>query len=307
MKFRIRYADQLVGVLIVIALISLIFVIFMLGRTQKWFSKTHQYKTYASAASGLSRNMAVTCRGISIGNVKSFSLTDDNRVEVFFSIQDEFHNRAKIGSLVEIVESPIGLAARFIFYPGLGGTLKEEDLVPMRDSPEGRDYIARGLANIPFQEDAISNLLGTVGSVLSSIQTTIDGVQVTINGLNVAPNEEAATALGQTIANIQTLTANLASDLADPDGVRRILNGDGATVDALESSIVSLSQTLGHIEKTTAILPRELPVILIRVTTTLQAVNDVLISLRNNPLLRNGIPEHAEIDSSGTNPRNIRF
>jgi phospholipid/cholesterol/gamma-HCH transport system substrate-binding protein len=307
MKCRIRYADQLVGLLTIIALLSLIFVIFMLGRTQKWFSKTFSYKTYAAGASGLSRNMAVSCRGIPIGNVKSFRLTDDNRVEVVFDIHEEFQDRAKIGSLVEIAESPIGLGARFIFYPGIGGPLEEGDLVPMRDSPEGRDYIDRGLAYIPFQEDAITNLLGMVGSVLSEVQGVIGGLQVTIDGLNVAPDGRADTALGQTVANIQTLTANLASDLANPNGIRKILNGDGDTIDALEASIVSLSQTLEHIEKTAAILPRELPAILIRVGTTLQAVNDVLISLRNNPLLRNGIPEHAEIDSSGTNPRNIRF
>jgi phospholipid/cholesterol/gamma-HCH transport system substrate-binding protein len=39
----------------------------------------------------------------------------------------------------------------------------------------------------------------------------------------------------------------------------------------------------------------------------LQAADDVLVALRNNPLLRNGIPEHAEIDSSGNNPRNLAF
>jgi len=308
MKFRIRYADQLVGVFIIVALLSLIFVIFMLGRAQKWFSKTYEYKTYAMNASGLSRNMAVNCRGINIGNVKSLNLTDDNRVEVLFTIQDEFNDRARIGSLVEVAESPIGgLGARFIFYPGVGGPLKEGDLVPMRDSPEGRDYLARGLAYIPFQENAISDTISMVQSVLSDVQGVIGGLQVTIKGLNVGPGEKADTDLGQTIANIQTITANLAADLANPNGVRRILNGDGPTLDALESSIVSLSQTLRDIEKTAAILPRDLPVMLVKVWTTLSAVEDVLVSLRNNPLLRNGIPEHAEIDSSGTNPRNIRF
>ncbi|MCL1814329.1 MAG: MlaD family protein [Treponema sp.] len=285
MKFRIRYADQMVGILIIAALISLVFVIFMLGSTQRWFSKKHSYKTFAVSASGLSQNMDVTCRGYPIGKVKSFELTEDNRIMVIFTILNEFHDRARVGSLAEIIESPIGLGARFIFYPGLGEGLEEGALVPLHDSPEGKNYLSRGLAFIPPQDDAIAAVLEKVFSVL-------DDLKITMEGINVGPNERSATALGQTIANIQSITASLAA---------------GDSIDSLDAVLASLAQTMDSIEKTAAILPRDMPALLIRVSTTLQSVEDILISLRNNPLLRRGIPEHAEIDSSGTNPRNIQF
>jgi len=302
MKFKIRYADQVVGVLIVIALVSLIFVIFMIGRAQRWFSTNYSYRTYASSALGISSNMGVTCRGIVIGNVKSFRLTDDNRVEVIFTIQDTYKDRAREGSLVEVVVSVIG-AGSFNFYPGLGGQLEEDSLVPMRDSPEARDYIARGLAFIPPQEEPIADLLEKANEMLDLITDVFDG-------LNVRPNEKAANALGQTVANIEQLTANLASDMANPNGIRGVINGDAETLHALEASLVSLSGTLDHIEKATAFVPREMPRILNLLSearSAVKAAEDVLIALRNNPLLRRGIPEHAEIDSSGTNPRSIQF
>ena len=304
MKFKIRYADKLVGILVIIALVSLIFVIFMIGKTQRWFSQNYSFKTYARTALGLSSNMPVTCRGIVIGNVKSFYLNADNRVEVNFTIQDTYRDRAKEGSLVEVLVSAIGLAAgQFIFYPGNGGELAEGSLVPMRDSPEAGEYLAAGLAYIPSQEDPIADILEKANGMIDAIMGVLDG-------LNVKPNETAATALGQAIVNIQTLTANLSADLANPNGVRSIINGDSETIHALEASMVSLAGTLDNIEKTTHYIPREMPQIVSLISearTAVKAAEDVLISLRNNPLLRKGIPEHAEIDSSGTNPRNIRF
>ena len=288
MKFRIRYADKLVGLLIIFALVSLIFVIFMLGRTQRWFSVNHTYKTYAASALGLSQNMAVNCRGIPIGNVKSFDLTEDNRIEVIFTIQDEHKDRVREGSLVEISVSPIGFGSQFIFYPGLGGELEEGSLVPMRDSPEARSYIMRGLTYIPSHDDPVASIVDQARTVLSSLQSTLEGI-------NVPPNTAAATALGQTIANIQQVTADLA---------------DGNTIDALEASLVSLSGILNDLERSTSYIPREMPQIvylLSEARSALQTANDVLISIRNNPLIRGGVPQHAVIDSSGTNPRNIRF
>ena len=299
MKFKIRYADKLVGVLVIAALVSIIFVVFLLGKTQRWFSKSYSYVTYAVTASGLSRNMPVSCRGIPIGNVKSFDLTDDNRIEVIFAIQGQFNDRAKIGSLIEVQVSPIGFGAQFIYYPGLGMGLQEGELVPMRDSPEGRAYIAQGLAYIPPTDDLI-------GSLVSQAVAVFDELQKTLDGLNVGSNEKAATALGQNIVNLQQLTATL----AEPDGVRKLLNSDGELFDSLETSIVSLSGILRNLDRTTAYLPREMPQVISMIAearSAIQSANDVLVGLSNNPLLKKGIPEHAEVDSSGTNPRNIRF
>jgi phospholipid/cholesterol/gamma-HCH transport system substrate-binding protein len=303
MKFKIRYSEQIVGLLAVIAVISLVFVVFMLGRTQRWFSRNYVYKTYAAGALGLSPNMPVTCRGIAIGNVKSFVLTDDNRVEVIFTIQDLYNDRVKEGSLVEVVVNPIGLAGQFNFYPGNGDPLEEGAIVPMRDWPEAKAYLASGLAYIPAKEDPISDIFEQATEMIGIILKLFED-------LAVGPNARAETALGQTLVNIEHMTKNLASDLADPNGIRRILNGDSEAMNAIEATLISLSGTLDSVDKAMRYIPREMPQIinlLSEARTAVKTAEDVLIALRNNPLLRNGIPAHAEIDSSGTNPRNVRF
>jgi len=297
MKFKMRYADQIVGFFIIIALLSLITVIFMLGRAQRWFSRNYYYKTYAESAAGLSRNMAVSYRGFAIGNVKSYDLTDDNRVEVIFTIQDKYKNRVVEGSLAELLVSPIGLGTQFNLYPGLGNEeLDEFSLVPMRSSDLGKEYLDRGIAYIPPHEDSIAVLMNLATTVLDDLHNTLEAVQMGLAGNDVS-------GLGAIVSNIQAITA----DLASPNGIMKILSGEGDSINSLEASLVSLAGTLDHVEKSTSTLPREIPPLLAEARIALQAAQDVLIALRNNPLLRNGIPEHAEIDSSGTNPRNITF
>jgi phospholipid/cholesterol/gamma-HCH transport system substrate-binding protein len=297
MKFKMRYADQIVGLFIIIALLSLISVIVMLGRAQRWFSRNYYYKTYAESAAGLSRNMPVSFRGFDIGNVKSYDLTDDNRVEVIFTIQDKYNNRVMEGSLAEILVSPIGLGNQFILHPGLGNKeLDEFGLVPMRSSDLGKEYLARGIAYIPPHEDSIAVLMNLATTVLDDLHNTLEDVQMGLAGNEIS-------GLGAIVNNIKNITA----DLSSPNGIMKILSGEGDSINSLEATFVSLAGTLDHIEKSTSTLPREIPPLLAEARIALQAAQDVLIALRNNPLLRNGIPEHAEIDSSGTNPRNITF
>jgi phospholipid/cholesterol/gamma-HCH transport system substrate-binding protein len=109
MTFTIRFADQIVGFLIILGLGALVFVVFMLGSNQRWFSRDYQYKSYFSSASGLGNNMAVLYKGFTIGHVKSFDLAGDDRVEVWFTVFDTYVSRVRHGSAVEVIQSPIGL------------------------------------------------------------------------------------------------------------------------------------------------------------------------------------------------------
>jgi phospholipid/cholesterol/gamma-HCH transport system substrate-binding protein len=321
MKFKIRFADQIVGFFIVVALASLVVVIFLLGSRQRWFSRDYVYKTYASSASGLSENMPVLLKGMQVGNVKSFRLTEDDRVEVIFTIYDQYNNRVKEGSLIQILISPIGLGNQFVFHPGLGTEqLNENDLVPISRSEEGRDLIERGLGFIPSQSDTIAIMMDKANTILDDVIAALDELNLAIAGSD-------ASVLGRTFRNVEKTTSGLPAEmveiekitrdisvitgeLAGPEGVSSMLDGTGTIIADLERSVQSLSGILSDVKQSTAYLPREMPQIinlLTSVRTTLQTAEEVLVALRNNPLLRNGIPEHMETDTSGTNPRDIRF
>ena len=116
MKFKIKYADQIVGILSLIAIIALIFIIFLIGSTQKWFVPKHNYYTIISSASNISDGKPVTYKGFEIGKIKNFSLDESDRVVVNFYITDDYKNKIVKNSIIEILTSPLGSSV--VFYPG---------------------------------------------------------------------------------------------------------------------------------------------------------------------------------------------
>jgi phospholipid/cholesterol/gamma-HCH transport system substrate-binding protein len=340
MKLTIRFADQIVGAFIIVALGALVFVIFMLGSSQRWFSRDYYFKTYFSTAAGLSSNMAVQFKGFTIGHVKSFDLTDDDRVEVRFSVFDTYISRVRQGSLVEVLVSPIGLGNQFNFYPGLGSELVAEgDLIPDVNSFEGSAVLASGLAYIPRHEDSITVILNRAGILLESANTvmldidkvlaqvggafegssdtslgrTMGGVETAVRDVQILP-ENIKETLDTLMAQIRPILANL-NDISEklnaPDGtVTAVLDSQGAVYTNLVRSLDSLSGTLANLEKTSAFLPAQMPQLAVLISDLQNAVKkaeDVLVALTNNPLLKGGIPRNVETRSGGTGVRDIEF
>jgi phospholipid/cholesterol/gamma-HCH transport system substrate-binding protein len=335
MKFKIRFADQIVGFLIIIILVILVFVIIMIGSKQRWFAKDYLFKTYLDSASGLGNNMVVQYKGFPIGNVKSFGLTDEDKVEVIFSIYDKYVSRVRQGSLVELMVSPIGLGNQFLFYPGLGTELLEEgDLVPVVNSPQAANFIKMGLARMPVRDDNITQILALVDGVLAQFNgELLPELNVILHNLDdvlVEVKETVAgtdkTPLGRTLggidklvnvnlepilADIKKISGNLetlSAQLVEPDGmISTVLDTEGSVYKNLESSLQAVSGTLRNLEKTTAVLPAQVPGIVAELRDVLKSAEDVLTSLLNNPILKHGVPPPVEVQTNGTNPRDISF
>lgn len=332
MKFSIRYADQIIGALIILALGAIVFVIFMIGSSQRWFSRDYQYKTYFLTATGLSPNMAVEYKGFTIGHVKSIKLSQDDRVEVIWTIFDTYHDRVVDGSLVELIVSPIGAlgGSQFIFYPGIGTEMVEEgELIPEVNTYDARQLIAQGITALPVHEDSIGNIITKVSSVLDTLDIVLGQVQEafegseqtslgrTVGGLELAVKELPASidqTLGELMDKLNPILANLdelSAALTAPDGtVMSVLDSQGPIYRDLTESLNAIAGTLRNLEKISGFVPSQLPQvasILSDVSVALKNAEDVLVSLKNNPLLKGGIPEYKETRTGGMRPRDLEF
>ncbi|MDR1858912.1 MAG: MlaD family protein [Treponema sp.] len=328
----IRFADKIVGGLIILALGILIFVIFMLGSNQRWFSRDYQFKTYFASASGLSQNMAVQYKGFTIGHVKSVRLTKDDRVEVVFTIFDTYIDRVRTGSLVDVLLSPIGGLGgnQFMFYPGLGTELVPEgETIPSANSSEGKQLLAMQLAERPEQDDSINNIMTRAGTLLGSLNDLVLDVQEAFEGTS-------RTSLGRTLGKIEVMAEKLPNDLeggleriigqldpllinlrafseelADPDGsVMAFLASDGNVYTGLASSLEALSSTLRNLEKTSDFIPAQMPqlaVLLAELHVALSTAEDVLVAMTNNPLLKGGVPQRTQTRAGGASDRDVEF
>ncbi|MDR2808121.1 MAG: MlaD family protein [Spirochaetaceae bacterium] len=326
MRFRIRYSDKIVGISVVFALATMIFVIFMLGSNQRWFSRNYYYKTYLDSAAGLSDNMAVQYKGFTIGRVKSFKLNADNRVEIAFYIYDTYIDKVKYGSLVDLSVSPVGLGNQFRFYPGKGNSsLAEGETIPILKSLEGQRIVQTGFADVPNQEDGITLLLSQANSVMenlnatlvtvtsafqgtdkSSLGRTITGLENTVSSISTVPDT-----LNSTLSGVQPILSDvkaLSSQLADPKGlVGSTLAGTGDVYTNLITTLESISATLHNVERMTDLLPSQVPGLVAELRTVITTAEDTITALNNNPLLKGGIPKKVQVQSGGTNPRNVAF
>ncbi|MDR0324192.1 MAG: MlaD family protein [Treponema sp.] len=316
MKFSIRYADKIVGTLVVLALIILIVVIFTLGNSQRWFARDIEYKTYFTSASALSVNMAVRYKGFTIGHVKRVRLSDDDKVEVTFTIFEEYSDRVREGSLVEIRESPIGLGNSFIFHPGRGVQLIEEgSFIPEITSIEAKWLIASGQTALPETDgDPINSIINQVMEIIEAINVAIIGSDETDGSPleHILKNIETATArvntqLSPIMDNLETLTGQI----SDPSGaVMSILSSDGPVYTELTSVISSIAGTIENLEKTSDFIPAQLPQVAIMINDldiALRSAQDVLTAVSNLPFIRSNVPQRVESGPGGTTPRDLEF
>jgi phospholipid/cholesterol/gamma-HCH transport system substrate-binding protein len=340
MKFPIHHADKMVGILTIIALAVLVAAVVFLGSGQRWFSKDYHFKTYFDSAAGLSKNMTVQYKGFTIGRVKSFDLTWDDRVEVQFYIFDTYISRVRRGSLVDISISPVGLGNQFLFYAGLGSDqIPEGELIPSVSSWEGQEALEMGIAFLPKQDDSIGVILSQVNAVLVGIETlskdlsgafegtddtalgrTLGNIEETTRGLTELPGtiqgslDQALGTVDRLMGDLRPILANLqivSDDLSDPQGtVAQVLNTEGPVYTSLVSTLESVSGTVKSLEKTMAYVPAQLPqitVMLTEVREVLSSVEDVLTAILNNPLLKNGVGSRVENQPSGTGMRDLAF
>jgi phospholipid/cholesterol/gamma-HCH transport system substrate-binding protein len=298
MRFRIRYKDQIVGALSILGVAVLLGCIFILGSKQRWFSKDYHYKALLNSASGLTKNMSVTHKGFKIGNITDFYLNENDDVEVIFIIYDTYNDHVRTGSIVESQTSPIGLGNQFVFYPGLGEEqLPEDSFIPDINSVTAANYIANGLAAVPASSDSIAIMVNRLNNLLGSVNNAIEGNDTTSLGRSVLSIENTLRSLETSLANVETVSGGIAT-------------GAGPLIENLEKSLGSLSGILSDLNRTSEYLPEEMPEISATITELRQSLlsaEDVLKAMSNNPLLKGGVPERADLHSSGTNPRNIRF
>lgn len=333
MKFKIKYADQIVGALSILAIVALVFIIFMLGNKQRWFAKDYDFKTSFDSASGISVGMPLQYKGFTVGKIKSLKLNKKDLVDVTFCVYDTYYDRVRQGSVIELNVSPIGLGNQFLFFPGNGETLIPEDsFIPRADSPEGVSLIKQGLVTIPKKNDTITNMIAQVNPLLSNLNETLAQLNGAFKGTGTGPLAVTMSGAAKTMANVSGITGqvydslddiltnvkgitenleSLSGQLKTTKGlVPELIDPDGKIFGSIEKSLTSVEGTLDNLEGSSTVLKSEMPQLgrlMENLRITLEKAQDVLEGLKNNPLLKNGIPERTLKDSSGTTTRNVDF
>jgi len=321
MKLSIRYADKIVGTLIVLALATLIIVIVMLGTSHRWFSNDNQYRTVFTSAAGLSPNMPIQYKGFTIGLIRKYGLTEDNTVEANFIIFEQYIDRVRMGSVVEIIVSPIGLGNLLIFHPGRGtDRVQEGGFIPEINSIEGKILLSGGLVDRQDSAaDTINHFVGQADNILNQVNEILDTVLISLVGLGGADHitqiikdvetttQSIAMQLPPIMENMETVTSQIS---APSSSVMSLLDSNSPIFRDITASIHSISEIIENLNKTSEFIPTQLPQIALMLTdvsVALRSAQDVLVAVSNNPLLRGGIPQRVETSPGGAGYRHLEF
>ena len=96
MRFKIRFADQIVGTFLLTALAVVAVVVFFVVKGQNLFVERYPFWTLFDDAAGIAPGTPVKIRGIEVGKVKQVSLTLDNQVRVDFEVLAQYASRVKL-------------------------------------------------------------------------------------------------------------------------------------------------------------------------------------------------------------------
>lgn len=303
MKFRIKYADQVVGFLSIFAFAALIFIIFLIGSTQKWFVPKHNYYTIIPTAS-ISEGKAITYKGFEIGKIKSLTLNENDKVTVNFYISDEYIEKVTQDSIIEIAVSPIGLGSSVVFYPGNSTVRQAENtFIPERSSDEGKALIKNKKVSIVEQTDSINTIISTATSLLGDVDNLV-------KQLNLALEGSADTPLTTTIAELNAILTNIADITSSAEGLIPRLLEDENSRGAIGEMLTKLNLTMSDLNGISASLDSDMPGIAILISqlqTLLNQAQDVMEGLKNNPLIKNGISTKPEKESATPKLREDNF
>jgi phospholipid/cholesterol/gamma-HCH transport system substrate-binding protein len=355
MKFRIRFANQLVGVFVLAAFAFLLFILASMGINQHWFEKRHMFRSDFPSARGITAGMNITYKGFAIGKVTDIRLTRQNQVSVRFFIRDEYYPRVYRYSALQLTSNPLGLGGGLNFIPGAAPTepLPDGSLIPSWDTPEAKQWQHAGLLKPSSEEDAIGNILSQAGPLIAkinevldsahSILATVDGslkgsdngplgqalarANSLVGGVNrtvTSLNDTTLTNLDGVLANLNEMSANLAilsrelqsakglvPKLLDAKGsIATFLDDNNRLFDRIDSIVASLQTTAADVKKLADYLDNTTPQLsnlLEEGQKTLSTTQDVLQGVKNNPLIRGGIPERIPQPTTSGSIRDAQF
>jgi len=301
MKFKIKFADQIVGILSLIAITTLIFLVFLIGSKQKWFVKKHPFYTVVSSGSSISEGMNIQYKGFGIGKLKKITLDDNDEVILHFYILDEYIDRITEGSIIEVSVSPIGLGSSIIFHPGNSKDVIEDNaLIPEMSSQLAKDLIKDGKCTIAANNDSINTILN---SALGLIQE----VNELIRQLNGVMSGDPDVTLTTTVLEINNILTNLAKLTEDPQGLVPLLLEDETSKGSISNLLASINNTINDVNALIASETPDVSILVQQLQGLMLQAQDVMEGLKNNPLLKNGISDHPEKESSTPKLRGGNF
>src|SRR5271157_5802444 len=260
MKFKIRFADQIVGIFVLAAIVAVGVVLVLIGINQRWFAKNYYFTSEFASGAGLFVGMPVTFKGFDIGKIARMSLNEQNDVDVRFYIEDTYYDRVKPDSVLELTSSPIGLGTTLKFHTGKNTLppVAEGSYVPSLDTKEGRQLVADGKVEISKDADVIGSVIAKLNPILDETRQTIADVRRIADTVNAALNGRGGP-MGTMVSDLSHTPARLNTALDDMSGrINTVLDKVAVISDNVNAISVQTRGVIGDLSTNLDVISQNL-------------------------------------------------
>ncbi len=175
---EVQWSQLKVGVLIIVALSTVIALIFLMsGNRGGFFTGKITIRSYFENASGLKPGAPVNLDGVTVGNVKSIRIVDHPRVtpvEVVMTISDKYHSKLLSDSRASLTSEGV-LGSEIVNIDNRhahGKPVQNNAVLPTNETPNLQDVIHSSQTTIQ-KLDTILDQVSTLVNKLNSNQGSI--------------------------------------------------------------------------------------------------------------------------------------
>jgi phospholipid/cholesterol/gamma-HCH transport system substrate-binding protein len=210
MAYRFKHLEKVVGAFLTLVILIVVVVVVFIGRERRWFEKQFEFSTEFWRGEGLKPGLVVAIKGIQIGEVKSVFLTEENWIDVRFSVYEEYTERIRKDSVAKLRSPLIGSKVLEII-PGEkdqlplenGSYIWSEDtdegakILKVREKEEKQDQLTKILNNVERLTDNLSDTQGNLEQALSKLREFFD----------MLSDKEGS--LSRTLRNLDQMTSSI--------------------------------------------------------------------------------------------------
>jgi phospholipid/cholesterol/gamma-HCH transport system substrate-binding protein len=219
MKFKIRFADQIVGFFLLAAIVGVAVILIFIGINQRWFARNYAFTSRFSSGDGLAVGMPIMLKGFQIGTISRISLNSQNLVDVILAVEDTYYDKVRANSVLELTSSPIGLGTTLRFHPGkdMGPPQPEMSFIPTLDSEEGHRLVEEGLVEIPKGDDVVGSVIAKLNPLLDEARSAIVEIRKVTTTVNVGLSGKGGP-MGTLVTDLSTTPARVNRAVDDVSG-----------------------------------------------------------------------------------------
>lgn len=240
--FRFRYANEVAGGFVVLALLLMVGGVFLAGKTKGWFEgKFEMYTTFdiKEGSQGLREGNEVVILDTPAGRVREVVPVEDGSIRATFVINNRFRQYIRKDSVAKVKKKFVAAGDSFIeIEVGSGDPVQDGDFIKCVKDEELMETVQAALKKVeevfvPMLEE-VEDILKNVNSILKSINGGEGAVGAAIS------DKELALELKDAVTNANSLLIEMKGAFSEATA---LIDGTKGTVSNVADLAVSARDT----------------------------------------------------------------